>query len=125
MDLKAFFTGMQMTQWKAESLAVSYKNSTEESESTPEHELWGLNQVALPTRSVQTLTALFQSAQPFDHPTLMDGELVRPREEREATDIDGNSRRHGPFRSNVPHDKQADPAWLHSQTLSGVTGESV
>ena len=123
MDLHAFFSGMQMMQWKAESLAVSYRNVTEESEPTPEQELWGLNQVTLPSRSVQTLTALFESAQPFDHAPFLDGDLFSSREETEATDIEGKPKRHGPYKANVPHER-ADPSWLHSQSLSGVTGDA-
>lgn len=124
MDLHAFFAGMRMMQWKAESLAISYRNVTEESEPTPEQELWGLNQVTLPSRSVQTLTALFESAQPFDHAPFLDGDLFSSRAETEATDIEGKPKRHGPYKANIPHEK-ADPSWLHSQSLSGVTGDAL
>ena len=38
---------MQLMQWKAESLALSYKNATADDETTPEQEIWQENQVSL------------------------------------------------------------------------------
>ena len=112
MDLGSFFGGLQLHQWKAQSLALSYTNKSAE-EANPEFELWGLKHVVIPGRSVQTLTALFESAQPFEH-----SEYVEPSPDRNRDvprDINGNIRK----KDHKPNPK-SDHEWLKAQTLAGV-----
>jgi len=112
MDLGSFFGGLQLHQWKAQSLALSFVNKSAE-ESNPDFEMWGLKHVVIPGRSVQTLTALFESAQPFEH-----SDYVEPSPDKDRNtprDINGNIRKKD-YKTNP----DADHDWLQSQTLAGV-----
>jgi len=109
LDLQSFFKGMKLNQWKPESLALSFRNDTD-SEEEEEEELWSGEHAVLSGRTVQTFSALFDSAQPFDYTEWEDEDFEDQRDV--PTDVSGEKIRD--YKPNL----NADRAWLQSRSLS-------